>query len=326
MTPLIRFRDAHGVPRWGVVRGDRVHRLLGDWATTSALLSAGRAALAMFEEASIPLEAVLTERTLCSPITKNQQVICQAVNYREHAIEAGFGPAGLGANVFFRKASSSLLSARAPVCRPESVQLLDYEIELGLVIGRPIQDPVKATWQNLHEFVAGVVITNDLSARDVQVRDGQFFRSKSYRGFGPTGPYLCLLDEKELARIPELELLLRVDGEVRQQGAAGDMIYDPPATVTELSGVMDLEPGDLIATGTPSGVALKLPPAPIPQLSQLLPASTRLRLFLRTQLRSKRYLAPGAIIEATIRTADGALDLGLQRTIITAAAPTPGPG
>lgn len=322
MTPLVRFRDAHGIPCWGVVRGERVHRLPSDFATTSALLGAGRAALEVSGEASVSLEAVLTERTLCSPITTNQQVICQAVNYRAHAIEAGFGPAGLGANVFFRKASSALTSARAAVCRPESVQLFDYELELGLVIGRRIEGPVQVTWQNLHEFVAGVVMTNDLSARDVQVRDGQFFRSKSYRGFGPTGPYLCLLDEKELARLPELELLLRVDGEVRQQGQAGDMIYDPPATLTELSGVMDLEPGDLIATGTPSGVALKVPRAPIPQLSQLLPASTRMRLFLRTQLRSKRYLCPGAVIEATIRTADGALDLGLQRTTITSAAPS----
>ncbi len=172
-------RDVHGVPGWGVERGDRVHRLSGDFTTTVALLSAGRAALDVFDKAGVSLESVLTERALCSPITTNQQVICQAVNYREHAVEAGFGPAGLGANVFFRKASSSLTSARASVCRPESVQLLDYELELGLVIGRRIEDPVQVTWQNLHEFVAGVVMTSDLSARDVQVRDGQFFRSSS---------------------------------------------------------------------------------------------------------------------------------------------------
>jgi len=321
MTPLIRFRDEHDVVHWGVVRGDRVHRLSGDWPTTAALLREGRAAIDACDDAGQPLESVLTAGALCSPITGNQQVICQAVNYRAHAIEAGFGPDGLGANVFFRKASSSLTSALAPVRRPGSVQLLDYELELGLVIGRRIDGPVQATWQNLHEFVAGVVMTNDLSARDEQVRDGQFFRSKSYRGFAPTGPYLCLLDATELARLPELQLSLRVDGELRQDGKASDMIYDPPATVTELSTVMDLEPGDLIATGTPSGVALSVPPGPVRQLSQLLSAPTRLRLFLRSQLSSKRYLSPGSVIEATIRTADGAVDLGLQRTPITADTP-----
>jgi len=321
MIPLIRFRNEQQVVRWGMVRGDRVHRLSGDWETTAALLREGRAALDTCEDTGVPLDSVLTEGALCSPITTNQQVICQAVNYRAHAIESGFGPEGLGANVFFRKASSSLTSGRAPVRRPGSVQLLDYEIELGLVIGRRIDGPVHMTWKNLHEFVAGVVMTNDLSARDEQVRDGQFFRSKSYRGFAPTGPYLCLLDATELARLPELQLSLRVDGELRQDGKASDMIYDPPATVTELSTVMDLEPGDLIATGTPSGVALSVPPGPVRQLSQLLSASTRLRLFLRSQLSSKRYLSPGSVIEATIRTADGAVDLGLQRTPITADTP-----
>ena len=318
MTPLIRFRDQQHVVRWGVVRCDRVHRLSGDWATTAALLGEGRAAIAACEDAGVPLASVLAEGALCSPITTNQQVNCQAVNYRAHAIEAGFGPGGLGANVFFRKASSSLTSARSPVRRPGSVQLLDYELELGLVIGRRIDRPVQVTWQNLHEFVAGVVMTNDLSARDEQVRDGQFFRSKSHRGFAPTGPYLCLLDAAELARLPELQLKLRVDGELRQDGTAGDMIYDPPATVTDLSSVMDLEPGDLIATGTPSGVALRVPPAPIRLLSQLLSPRTRLRLFLRSQRRSRRYLTSGSVIEATIRTADGAVDLGLQRTPIMA--------
>src|SRR4051812_25058324 len=109
---MVRFSDDRGELRWGVVRSDHVHVVLGDFPTTCALLGEGRAEVDRVAKAGStechPLQKVVDGGLLRSPITFNQQVICQAVNYRAHAVEAGFGPNGLGANVFFRKASSSL--------------------------------------------------------------------------------------------------------------------------------------------------------------------------------------------------------------------------
>lgn len=315
---IVRFREHGGFVRWGVVRDDYVHIVEGAFSTTGDLLTVGREAIRAACQAvrgdRRPLGSVLAPDALLSPITNRQQVICQAVNYRGHAIEAGFGPEGLGANVFFRKASSCLTSATEPVVRPRGVHLLDYELELALVVGARIDGPRDVSWDNLHEFVAGVVMFDDLSARDVQVPEGQFFKGKSYRGFGPTGPYLCLLDAASIGRIPELELQLAVDGDVRQSGRFSEVIYDAPSTVAELSGVMDLDPGDLIATGTPSGVALRAPNKAVAGLAQLLPRRSRWALFTRSQARSGRYLEPGQTIDAWIRTPDRALDLGTMRT------------
>lgn len=320
ITRLVRFDDPPRGPRWGVVVGDAVHVVDGDFPTTGALLERGRDAIADARSRSRgdrrPLTSVLDAFSLLSPITDRQQVVCQAVNYRDHAIEAGFGPDGLGANVVFRKASSSLASARADLVRPREVRLLDYELELGLVIGRRIDRPIDVSWDDLHEFVAGVVILDDVSARDVQVRDGQFFRSKSYRGFGPTGPFLCLLAPETIRRIPELTLVLQVDGEERQRGRADQMIHPPPETIAELSRVVDLDAGDLVATGTPRGVALRVPSTIATKLAGLLPSRWRDAAFLRSQLGSRRYLRAGQTIEATIRTDDGAIDLGTMRTRI----------
>ena len=100
--------------------------------------------------------------------------------------------------MIFSKADSSLCGAYTEIIRPAHVQLLDYEIELGLVIGTEITEPVEVTDENLHQFVAGLVIFNDVSARDVQLLQGQWLKGKSYRTFGPTGPYFYLLDQDEM--------------------------------------------------------------------------------------------------------------------------------
>src|SRR6185369_4540529 len=106
-------------------------------------------------------------------------------------------------------------------------RLLDYEIELGLVIGARTRGPTPVDAANLASFVGALVVANDVSARDVQVPDGQFYKGKSYRTFCPCGPYLFVPDPAELARWPELQLTLRVNGEVRQDAPAGDMIHRP---------------------------------------------------------------------------------------------------
>ena len=294
----------------------------GLYPETRDLLVEGRADIdraAATEGHGLALDEVLADGALLSPITGGQRFVCQAVNYRQHAVEAGFGPEGLGANVVFTKATSSIAGAFGDIVRPDGVSLLDHEIELGLVLGRPLTAGDRVTDANLHEFVAGLVVVDDVSARCQQVREGQFHKSKSHRTFGPVGPYLVLVDANELGRWRGLELRLWVNGHQRQAGLAGDMLYPPAATLTELASVFDLDAGDLLATGTPAGVALKVPHRFAVRLAGLLPDSWRYAAFLRSQRRSKGYLAPGDLIEAEIRTADGAIDLGRQRTRVASA-------
>src|SRR5262249_55078457 len=112
-----------------------------------------------------------------SPITSHQQLIAQALNYGDHAQEVWIEPDSVERNVFFRKASSALNGPHDAIRMPKHVRLLDYEAELGLVIGREIMGPTEVTDANLHEFVAGLVIVNDVSARDVQIPDSQFYRA-----------------------------------------------------------------------------------------------------------------------------------------------------
>ena len=232
--------------------------------------------------------------------------------------ESGIDPADQPFNVIFRKASSCLAPPDTDVIRPASVALLDYEVEIGLVIGREISGPLEVTATNLHETVAALVVTNDISARDIQLPQGQYYKGKSYRTFGPTGPHLTLVDAADLARFEDLHLRLWVNDELRQDGYARGMIFKPAPTLTELSALQDLSPGDLIATGTPGGCAGQAPAWPLVFLSSLLPARMRWAAFLRTARQNPRFLQPGDRIRTTIGTDDGALDLGTQENRIVA--------
>ena len=156
-------------------------------------------------------------------------------------------PAKIPFNTIFTKASSCLAGPHDDVVRPAHVQLLDYEIELGLVMKRSVTKARAITPDNLHEVLAGVTIVNDVSARDVQLPQMQFYKGKSYRSFGPAGPVLLLLDASEWKRWPELRMRLSVNGKVRQETLCGDMLFAPHQTLSELSALQDLHAGDLIA-------------------------------------------------------------------------------
>jgi 2-keto-4-pentenoate hydratase/2-oxohepta-3-ene-1,7-dioic acid hydratase in catechol pathway len=214
--------------------------------------------------------------------------------------------------MLFTKSTASLTGPDDDVARPAHVRLLDYEVELGIVLGKAVPGPVTVTEADLAEYVGAFVLADDVSARDVQLPQGQWYKGKSYPTFCPVGPYLCIPEPDEVDRWRELRLTLSVNGEVRQNSLAGDMVFDPAATLTEWSGLEGLGVGDLLLTGTPGGVALQPPPAVVQRLMGLLPDRRRWELFVRSQSRRGAYLSPGDRIEASIRTADGALDLGVQ--------------
>ena len=219
-------------------------------------------------------------------------------------------------NMLFTKSTGSLSGPDDDIVRPAHVRLLDYEVELGIVLGKAITGPITVTENELAEYVGAFVVANDVSARDVQLPQGQWYKGKSYRTFCPVGPYLCVPDPGEVAQWRDLRLTLTVNGTVRQDGFAGDMAFGPAQTLTELSQLEDFSVGDLLLTGTPGGVALQPPSALIQRVAGLLPEARRWELFVNGQTRSSAYLRPGDHVEASIRTDDGALDLGTQHTIV----------
>ncbi len=253
-----------------------------------------------------------------SPITQDARFICQATNYADHVREVGGNPDDIVNNIIFTKASSCIAPPDTDIICPAHVQLLDYEIELGLVLKRRLDAPRVITADTLGEWIGGLVIVNDISARDVQISHMQFHKSKSYRTFGPVGPWLLLPTGDDLRQLFDLELMLKVDGQIRQQSRAGQMIFKPAATLSELSTIMDIDAGDLIATGTPGGVALHPPSAFVQALGGFLSPQRRFAAFLKGQLKRPQYLHAGQRIEATIRTPDGKLDLGRQSNLVTA--------
>lgn len=302
---------------WGVLRERTITPIPGDFATTGDLVrGTTTAALAALRGEAIDVREV----TLLSPVTRNQQFICQGANYRQHMIESGMDPDAKTYNMIFTKAASCIVPATSDVVLPKTVRFLDYEIELGLVLRRAVRGPVTITDANLHEYVAAAVIVNDYSARDVQLREMQFYKGKSFRTFGPVGPHMALLDESNIGLLRDLRLTLTVNGQVRQDDTTANLVYRPAETLTALSCVQDLDPGDLLSTGTPAGCALSVPSPAKQRIAALLPERTRWQLFFKLQSRRPQYLAPGDRVEARIRSADGALDLGVQTNQIVAEA------
>ena len=179
-------------------------------------------------------------------IVRPGKIIGVGRNYVEHAAE--LGNAVPKQPLFFLKPPSSVIAdGDAIVLPPESVQV-EYEGEIGVVMGRALR---RATEAQARAAIAGVTCVNDVTARDLQRSDEQWTRAKGFDTFCPIGPSVVAIDP---TRFSELEVRCRVNGVERQHGAARDMVFGILALVAYISQVMTLEPGDLIATGTPSGV------------------------------------------------------------------------
>lgn len=314
MAMRIARVELNGTAQWAVESATGLRRIQGDYATTQQLFENGglEAAKQAIQSGSL----IPGSPPFLSPVTQDARFVCQATNYADHVREVGGDPAQIVNNVIFTKASSSISPPMVDIVRPAHVRLLDYEVELGLVLRRGFNGPVDITNANLADWVGGLVIVNDVTARDVQISHMQFHKSKSYRTFGPVGPWLVVPTAEELARWPELLLRLEVDGQVRQNGPASEMIFQPAETLSELSRIMDMDAGDLIATGTPGGVALRPPSSIIQALAGFLSPATRFRMFLKGQMKRTQYLQKGQTMSAAIRTPDGVLDLGSQQNRI----------
>ncbi|WP_415976199.1 fumarylacetoacetate hydrolase family protein [Rhodococcus sp. 077-4] len=299
------------VDGWWRLDGDRAIEIDTEAETTGQLLAERGAITA----ASGPGVGV-AELELVSPVTAPCRVVAQLLNYRSHAIDAGSDPKTLQPT-FFRKSSASISGPNDPIRQPPEVALLDYEIELGIVIGADIPIGTTVTDDTLSKYVAGLVVANDVSAREIQLTKVQVYESKSYPTFTPLGPRLVLLDNDELRRIPELHMSLAVNGESRQDQTIGNDLITPPAeALTRLARFQNMTAGDVLLTGTPIGTAISAPPKFVQKVGELIPPALKWKFFFARQAKNPKYLSVDDVVTAGIRTADGAIDLGTQRTVV----------
>jgi 2,4-diketo-3-deoxy-L-fuconate hydrolase len=276
-----------GEERPAVLVGDVSYVDVSDVVATydEAFFAAGR----MDELRGVVLERIalgethaIGDQRIGSPIARPHQVLCIGLNYSDHAAETG--QAVPDEPILFTKSPNSVIGPDDTVLIPRGSTKTDWEVELGIVIGtrcRYLDDEAEAT-----AHIAGYVLVNDVSERAFQMeRGGQWSKGKSAETFNPCGPWLVTPDE--IHDVLALGMWLDVNGERRQTGSTGTMIFSPTYLVHYLSQFMVLEPGDLINTGTPPGVGLGMKPP--------------------------TYLAPGDVMELGI---DG---LGTQRQRLEAA-------
>ena len=181
--------------------------------------------------------------TLLAPVTPTK-IVCVGRNYADHAKE--LGNEAPSEPIIFLKPPSALLAPNGTIVRPAISQMVHHEAELAIVIGKRAKNVKAAGWR---DYVLGFACANDVTARDIQKRDVQFTRGKSFDTFCPIGP--CIETELDPSNV---RVQLRVNGETRQDGRTSDMIFPPPFLLEFISSVMTLEPGDVILTGTPAGV------------------------------------------------------------------------
>ncbi len=268
---LVTYRGADGWDAVGVVVDERVVDVK---ALTPSLPTSVRGLLAAdalpqlaqaITAADTSGAVALADVELCAPLPDPGKVVCLAGNYQEHIQEEG-GPAKDKATSpphLFMKPATTILAPEATVVHPDVTDRFDHEIELGVVIGKTAKAVDEA---QAREAIAGYTICNDLSSRritgivnpDREMSEREKFFDwligKWQDGSLPMGPYLVTADEA--TDIERRTMELRVNGEVRQQGSTGQMIYDACEIVSYVSHVMTLEPGDVISTGTPSGVGM----------------------------------------------------------------------
>ncbi len=193
----------------------------------------------------------VNDEELLAPIPNPPKIICLAFNYYDHARDAGLTPSD--EPVIFMKPRTALNEPFKDVICPSFVTRLDYEAELAVVIGKETK---KVAEENALNSVFGYMILHDVSARDIQFKDRQFTRGKGIDTFAPCGPWITTKDE--VGDPQNLKIMTKVNSEVRQNSSSSNMVIPVRRIISTLSKTMTLEPGDIISTGTPAGVAMSM--------------------------------------------------------------------
>lgn len=260
---LVTIRTATGT-RAARVEGGALVPL--DYEDVGALLAAvGPHGLAQVPSAGDPV--AVKDSDFAPVVTRPSKILCVGLNYRTHILEMG---RELPEHpTLFGKFADTLIGAHDDVVLPATSNQVDWEAELGVIIGAPLR---RATPEQARAAIAGYTVVNDVSMRDWQWRTTQWLQGKAFEHSSPVGPFLVTPDEVDDAR--DLELRCEVDGVVMQQSRTADLLFDPATTAAYISQFTTLRPGDLIATGTPGGVGAARDP--------------------------KVFLAPGQIVRTSI--------------------------
>ena len=242
---LVTFQtEAGATPQAGIVSSDQV-------------IGLGRDMLSVIASGTLPALAGprydLAAVKLLAPIPRPPKFICVGMNYRDHAREAGVEIPSVP--TIFSKFSNVVIGPGAPIVLPKNSSRPDYEAEFAFVIG-PGGRHIPAVHALDHVF--GYTIVNDVSARDHQTATSQWLISKSFDTFAPTGPWIVTRDE--IADPHALELQLEIGGDVLQHSNTRELVFGVPALIEYISSVVTLEPGDIVATGTPAGVGFARKP------------------------------------------------------------------
>jgi 2-keto-4-pentenoate hydratase/2-oxohepta-3-ene-1,7-dioic acid hydratase in catechol pathway len=202
----------------------------------------------------LPYGESISKYKLLPPIPNPNKIICLAFNYVDHAKEQGLQAPEDPAIVI--KPRTALNSTNSDIICPDFVTQLDYEIELALIIGKNCKN---ISVEDATNVIFGYMIFNDVSARDIQFKDKQFTRGKSFDSFAPCGPWITTSDE--IQNPQNLKMVTKINGEIRQNSSSSNMFIKIPEIISKISKVMTLEKGDIISTGTPAGVMLNKPNA-----------------------------------------------------------------
>lgn len=202
----------------------------------------------------LPYKRNISEFKILAPISNPNKIICLAFNYIDHAREQGLQAPEDPAIVI--KPRTALNSTNSDIVCPDFVTQLDYEVELAMIINKNCKN---ISEDEAKKAIFGYMIFNDVSARDIQFKDKQFTRGKSFDTFAPCGPWITTADE--ITNPQNLKLLTKINGEIRQDSSTSNMFIKIPEIISKISKVMTLEKGDIISTGTPAGVMLNKPNA-----------------------------------------------------------------
>jgi len=202
-------------------------------------------------KALVPME----KARLLAPIANPPKIMCLGLNYRDHVAEQNAAiPDDL---VLFMKPRTAIVGPDDTIIKPSFVNKLDYEAELAIIIGKKAKSISK---EEANQHIFGYTCFNDISARDIQFKDKQWTRGKGFDTFAPIGP--CITTTDQIGDPTNLKIQTRVNGTTRQDSTTGNMIFNVYDIVHRLSQVMTLDPCDIIATGTPSGVGFAMKPEP----------------------------------------------------------------
>lgn len=218
--------------------------LQGDYWTKAQHAAAQAPASSVIKKSDVRLGA---------PVPKPGQIICVGLNYKDHADEQGLPYPE--APLLFGKSPMAACGPNDDVVYPEGVTQLDYEVELGVIIGATTKN---VRFQDAAKYIAGYCVFHDVSARCCQFGDKQWFRGKSFDTFGPFGPALVTPDE--VPNSHALQLTCKVNGEMRQNSNTNNLIHSVESIIEYITRGITLQPGDVIATGTPAGVGVFLKP------------------------------------------------------------------